>query len=109
MQKFQSLLESFGMLTREQRMFYPRNFNLSPEFVKALKKEIATLDRAGLPAEKFVVKLNKALQFYVSEYNKTKKLADPASKSPGEAEIVKKSIDTPTKTTPKFHSNYKDD
>ena len=39
--KFQELMEQYGMIKKEQRMFYPKNFNLSERFLKALKEEIA--------------------------------------------------------------------
>lgn len=70
--KFQQLLESYGMLTRQQRLFYPRNFNLSPEFIAALKKEMATQDKAGLDPDLFSRKLIKALQFYINDYKRMK-------------------------------------
>ncbi len=70
--KFQELLESYGMMTKQQRLFYPRNFKLSEEFIQALKKEMALQGKAGLEPEAFAAKLNKALQFYIADYKKTK-------------------------------------
>lgn len=69
--KFQQLLESYGMITRHQRLFYPRNFKLSEEFIQALKKEIIVQNKAGLEPGAFANKLNKALQFYIADYKKT--------------------------------------
>ena len=68
--KFQELLESYGMLTRQQRLFYPRNFNLSPAFIEALKQELKTQHKAGMDPELFARKLNKALQFYIADFKK---------------------------------------
>jgi hypothetical protein len=68
--KFQQLLESYGMLTTQQRLFYPRNFNLSPEFIASLKKEMARQSKTGIEPDLFARKLNKALQFYIADYKK---------------------------------------
>ena len=64
---FQQLLEQYGMLKKEQRLFYPRNFNLSETFIKALKEEIRLQEKAGIDKEKFAQKLNRALQFHIEE------------------------------------------
>lgn len=68
--KFQQLLEQYGMLTRQQRLFYPRNFNLSAEFINSLKKEMQLQSKAGMDPDLFAKKLNKALQFYIADYKK---------------------------------------
>jgi hypothetical protein len=68
--KFQQLLESYGMLTTQQRLFYPRNFNLSPEFIASLKKEMARQSKTGIEPDLFARKLIKALQFYIADYKK---------------------------------------
>lgn len=77
--KFQQLLEEYNMLTRQQRLFYPRNFKLSEKFIFALKQEMNTQDEAGISPDEFARKLLKALQFYVADYKKIKK-AIPVSK-----------------------------
>ena len=64
---FQQLLEQYGMLKKEQRLFYPRNFNLSETFIKALKEEIRIQEKAGIDKKKFAQKLNRALQFHIGE------------------------------------------
>jgi hypothetical protein len=69
--KFQELMEQYGMIKKEQRMFYPKNFNLSEGFLKALKAEIALQEKVGIDANKFAHKLNRALQFHISEHKKT--------------------------------------
>ena len=68
--KFQELMEQYGMIKKEQRMFYPKNFNLSEGFLKALKNEIALQEKAGIDAGKFAHKLNRALQFHINEHKK---------------------------------------
>jgi len=65
--KFQELMEQYGMLKKEQRLFYPRNFNLSETFIKALKEEIRIQEKAGIDKKKFAQKLNRALQFHIGE------------------------------------------
>ena len=65
--KFQELMEQYGMLKKEQRLFYPRNFNLSETFIKALKEEIRIQEKAGINKKKFAQKLNRALQFHIEE------------------------------------------
>lgn len=55
------------MLKKEQRLFYPRNFNLSETFIKALKEEIRKQEKAGIDKKKFAQKLNRALQFHIEE------------------------------------------
>ena len=67
---FQELLEQYGMLTKQQRLFYPRNFTLSVDFTRALKKELDAQVKAGMDPDIFAKKLNKALQFYIADYKK---------------------------------------
>jgi hypothetical protein len=69
---FQDLLEQYNMIKKEQRMFYPKNFNLSESFLKALRAEIKLQEKHGIDAKKFASKLNRALQFHVDEHNKSK-------------------------------------
>ena len=66
--KFQQLMESYGMIKQEKRLFYPRNFNLSEKFLKALRDELAMQEKAGVVPEKFSQKLNRALQFHIAEH-----------------------------------------
>jgi hypothetical protein len=80
--KFQQLLEQYGMLTRQQRLFYPRNFKLSDTFIAALKKEIDMQTKAGMDPDEFVRKLNKALQFYIQDYKTLRKAKKVASAAP---------------------------
>jgi len=71
--KFQDLCENYGMIRQEKRVFYPRNFNLSQEFTSALKRELANQSKSGIDPDEFARKLNKALQFHVSDFKKSKK------------------------------------
>lgn len=63
-------MEQYGMLTKQQRLFYPRNFTLSPEFTRALKKELKTQAANEMDLDIFARKLNKALQFYIADHKK---------------------------------------
>jgi len=71
--KFQDLMESYGMLKREQRMFYPKNFNLSDKFKKALQEELKLQEKSGVDPKRFMHKLSRAMQFHIDEYNKANK------------------------------------
>ena len=61
-------MESYGMIKQEKRLFYPRNFNLSEKFLKALREELTMQEQAGVIPEKFSQKLNRALQFHITEH-----------------------------------------
>ena len=77
-------MEQYGMLTKQQRLFYPRNFTLSAEFTRALKKELEAQVAAGMDPDTFVKKLNKALQFYIVDYKKLRgaKKVEPTTDVP---------------------------
>jgi hypothetical protein len=68
--KFQQLMESYGLLRQEKRIFYPRNFNLSERFLAVLREELKHQEKAGISPEKFASKLNRALQFHIDEHKK---------------------------------------
>lgn len=70
--KFQQLCESYGMITQQKRLFYPRNFNLSEKFLEALKHELIQQEKAGSDLASFSKKLNRALQFHIEEHKKQK-------------------------------------
>ena len=63
--KFQELMEQYGMIKKEQRMFYPKNFNLYKSFIEDLKREIKLQEIAGIDKKQFANKLNRALQFHI--------------------------------------------
>ena len=62
-----NLLESYKSILTRKRMFYPRNFALSPEFLKAFKKEINNLKCQGVKENQILDKLSKALNFHIKE------------------------------------------
>lgn len=62
---FKSLLENYNSIVFKKRMFFPRNFNLSDEFIGSLKKEIGRLKKENLKDNQIVEKLSKALHFLV--------------------------------------------
>lgn len=64
---FQHLLERYGMIKQEKRLFYPKNFNLSERFLQALREELALQEKSGIDSKKFANKLNRALQFHIDE------------------------------------------
>lgn len=68
--KYQSLLEGFnspyGSIVKKQRYFFPRNFELSPEFVKAFHKEFARLKELhGNNSGEILKKISKALLWLI--------------------------------------------
>jgi hypothetical protein len=62
--KVEELQESFRSIVYKKREFYPKNFNLSEDFVKAFKSEYKRLIDEGLEPKKALVRLNKALLFH---------------------------------------------
>lgn len=67
--KYNELLESYGSIKVVNRMFYPRNFNLSTEFVAAFKKEFCRLKELGIDEKRIIAKINKALHFHCKDGN----------------------------------------
>lgn len=64
--QYKSLLEGFNSpyssIVKKQRYFYPRNFELSPEFIKAFQKEMGRLKEIhGGKTSEVLKKINKAL------------------------------------------------
>jgi hypothetical protein len=62
--KYEELTESFKSIVYKKREFYPKNFNLSEEFVKAFRSEYKRLLDEGIEPKKALIKLNKALLFH---------------------------------------------
>ncbi len=62
--KFEELQENFKSIRYIKREFYPKNFNLSEEFVGAFKKEYKRLVDEGVDPRKALHKINKALLFH---------------------------------------------
>lgn len=48
----------------KNRLFYPRNFNLSPEFLLAFKNEYERLKIMNIEDKRIMQKITKALQFH---------------------------------------------
>ncbi len=61
--KYDELCE--GYLTLKTRMFYPRNLELSPEFVEAFKREYSRLVENGENKKSLHPRLTKALRFHM--------------------------------------------
>lgn len=56
--------QNFKSIKYVKREFYPRNFQLSKEFILAFKKEHTRLINAGISPKQAFKKLCKALLFY---------------------------------------------
>jgi len=61
---FNKLLESFNFIKTVNRTFYPKNFKLSENFVKAFREEYKRLVSEGNHPKKLISKINKALLFH---------------------------------------------
>lgn len=68
--KAQKILENYGSIKTVSRLFYPRNFNLSEEFITSFRKEYARLKSLGIDDKRILSKLNKALHFHSRDTNK---------------------------------------
>lgn len=64
--KYEELLESFRSIKTIKREFYPKNFKLSEEFVKAFRSEYGRLVKEGHHPRKALARINKALLFHAS-------------------------------------------
>lgn len=63
-ENYKILLENFRSIKTVSRLFYPRNFNLSDEFVKAFRKEYARLKSMKVDDKRILQKMAKALPFH---------------------------------------------
>ena len=61
--KYDELCE--GYLTLKTRMFYPRNLELSKEFVEAFRREYARLTESGENKKNLHSRISKALRFHL--------------------------------------------
>ena len=57
--------ENLNSIRTVRRQFYPRNFELSQEFVDAFKAEYKRLLESGQRPKALLEKMNKALKFHV--------------------------------------------
>jgi hypothetical protein len=62
---FYNLLENYKSIVFKRRMHFPRNFNLSDDFIYSLKREISRLKKENLKDSQIVEKLSKALHFLI--------------------------------------------
>jgi len=65
--KAKTILENYGSIKTVTRLFYPRNFNLSPEFVQAFKREYTRLKSMNIDDKRIIQKIAKALHFHGKE------------------------------------------
>jgi hypothetical protein len=63
---FNKLLESYAPLKMNSRLFYPRNFSLSEEFIKSFKNEYQRLVKEGNHPKRVMEKISKALKFHIN-------------------------------------------
>ena len=63
MKRYNSLCERY--MTRQVRSFYPRKFDLSPEFIEAFKLEYSRLVESGQNKRTLFERIRKALTFYL--------------------------------------------
>lgn len=63
--KVNTILEGYGSILTKSRMFYPRNFNLSSEFINAFKKEVSRLKAEKVSDRDILRKITKALHFHL--------------------------------------------
>lgn len=59
--------ENYKSIPIKTRMYYPRNFALSQEFIKSFKKEVARLKAENVSEKDIIRKLTRALNFHVKD------------------------------------------
>jgi len=65
-EEYEHLLENFKSIKTIRREFYPKNFRLSEDFIKAFKSEYKRLVDEGIHPRKALGRINKALMFHAS-------------------------------------------
>lgn len=63
MQEYDKLCEKY--MIKRVRSFYPRKFDLSPEFIEAFKLEYSRLVESGQNKRTLFEKMRKALTFHL--------------------------------------------
>lgn len=63
MQEYDKLCEKY--MIRRVRSFYPRKFDLSPEFIEAFKLEYSRLVESGQNKRTLFERMRKALTFHL--------------------------------------------
>lgn len=59
--------ENYKSIPIKSRIFYPRNFALSQEFIKAFKKEVNRLKMENVSEKDIIRKITKALNFHLKD------------------------------------------
>ena len=58
------LMENYRSIKTVSRLFYPRNFSLSDEFIKAFNKEYSRLKSMQIDDKRILHKMTRALPFH---------------------------------------------
>ena len=58
------LMENYRSIKTVTRLFYPRNFNLSKEFIQAFQKEYRRLKSLNIDDRRIIQRITKALPFH---------------------------------------------
>lgn len=61
---YNTIMENYKSIRTVSRLFYPRNFNLSPEFIQAFQKECKRLKALNIDDRRIIQKISKALPFH---------------------------------------------
>lgn len=59
--------ENYKSIPIKTRMYYPRNFALSQEFIKSFKKEVTRLKAENVSEKDIIRKITRALNFHVKD------------------------------------------
>jgi len=59
--------ENYKSIPIKSRIFYPRNFELSQEFIKAFKKEVMRLKGENVSEKDIIRKITRALNFHLKD------------------------------------------
>jgi len=63
----ETIIENYKSIKTVSRLFYPRNFGLSEEFIQAFRKEYTRLKGLGIKDKHILYKISKALPFHKNE------------------------------------------
>lgn len=61
---YNNIMEGYKSIKTVSRLFYPRNFNLSSEFIQAFQKEYKRLKALNVDDKRIIQKIIKALPFH---------------------------------------------
>lgn len=74
--KAESILENYKSIKTTSRLFYPRNFSLSRDFVLAFNREYARLSALGIKDRQILARIAKALPFHKGETDAASELTN---------------------------------